>query len=159
MQRNEIKAGRRAGGQGVFGDKRGNVAIEIALSFPLMFVVMIGSFTFGQGLFTYNMLHTSIRSAARYGSLAPYDLPNGSVWKQEVKNMAVFGDPNPDAEEQGLIPGLGVENVTVSVQMENGEPDRLTVSVDNFTITGPFQDFTVSRPDITFPFLGRTLAP
>lgn len=139
-------------------DTRGSVAVEAALSFPLAFVVMVGAFTYGQGLFTYNMLHTSIHSAARYGSLAPYDLPNGSRWEQEVKNMAVFGDPNPSDGSQPLTPGLRLEHITVSVQMINDEPARVTVLVNDFTIAGLFEDFVVSRPDITFPFLGRTLA-
>lgn len=143
----------------LFRNNSGHVVVEVGLSFPLVFVVMMGTFTFGQALFAYNMLQSSMRSAARYASLAPYDRPDGSNWKQQVKNIALFGDPTPGQGAVPLAPGLGLEHVTVSALIVNGEPDRVTVAVQNLAIHNLFGDITVSRPVVVFPFLGRVLVP
>lgn len=140
-------------------DRTGHVAVEVGLSFPLVFVVMVGTFTFGQTLFTYNMLVSSMRSAARYASLAPYDLPNGTDWKARVKNMAVFGDPDPAPGSIPLAHGLKLEHVSVTPLLVNGEPQRVTVAVQNLDIHNLFQDVTTSKPVVVFPYLGRVLVP
>lgn len=139
--------------------QRGSSVIEFAFIYPLVFVCVGGLFGLGQAFYTYNSLQSAARSAARYASLAAYDLPNGTNWKQEVRNMAVYGDPDPAPGVQPLVAGLSVDQIDAAAEMPDGEPTIVTVSVSEFEMHFIFAGFTISQPIVKFPFLGRTLIP
>ena len=120
---------------------------------------MAGVFGLGQAFYTYNSLQSATRSAARYASLAPYDLPNGTNWREEVRNMAVYGEPNPLPNALPLVPGLTIDNVEASAYIPEGEPTIVTVAVSDFEFDFVFYELKVSQPIVKFPFLARALIP
>ncbi|MEZ5367227.1 MAG: pilus assembly protein [Bryobacterales bacterium] len=139
--------------------QKGNSVVEFALIYPVVFVAMGGLFGLGHAFYAYNSLQSAMRSAARYGSLAPYDLPNGTGWKAAVRNMAVYGDPDPGPNARSLVPGLTLANVQASAYVPETEPIMVTVAVTNFEYDFIFTKFNTSQPVVTFPFLGRALIP
>jgi hypothetical protein len=145
--------------QARFAGQRGSSAVEFAFVYPLVFLSMGGLFGLGQAFYSYNSLQSAMRSAARYGSLAPYDLPNGNDWKAAVRNMAVYGDPEPGPNAQTLVPGLTTANVQATAYIPEGEPTMVTVAVTSYEFDLVFLKFDVSQPVVTFPFLGRALIP
>lgn len=139
--------------------QRGSSVVELAFIYPVVFTALAGVFGLGQALYTYNLLQSATRSAARYASLAPYDLPNGATWKKEVRNMAVYGEPAPLPTALPLVPGLTVGHVNASAYIPEGEPTIVTVAVSDFELDFVFYELKVSQPVVKFPFLGRALMP
>ena len=146
-------------GAGRMVGQRGSSVVEFAFIYPVIFVSMGGLFGLGQAFYTYNSIQSAIRSASRYGSLAAYDLPNGNQWKAAVRNMAVYGDPDPGPNTPTLVPGLTLANVQATAYVPETEPTMVTVAVTNFEFDFLFTKLEVSQPRVTFPFLGRALIP
>ena len=48
--------------------REGNALVEFALSAPLIFTVLVGTFQFGYAFYVYNQLQVSVRSGVRYAS-------------------------------------------------------------------------------------------
>lgn len=140
--------------------RRGSALVEFSLAFSLMSTVLAGAWQFGYTFYLYNRLETAVRDGARYGSLAAYDAPNGASFHSRVKNMTVYGDPNPPAGASPLVPGLSTTNVTVSEQKNGAMPTRILVRVDNLTIDTFFRKFVLNgKPICRFDYTGQLLTP
>lgn len=137
--------------------RRGNVFVEFALGFPLVFLVLTGTFQFGYSFFIFNRLESTVRSAARFASMRTYTGSNGvssAAYITAVKNYAVSG--NPDLDTPPVVPGLTPANVDVVVTMDQGLPDRVKVSITGYTISAVFKTITLTgRPFASFRFAGR----
>lgn len=158
-----VRDRRRVGGalrwKPFLADSSGSAAVEAALSYPVLLATLMAAFLFGQAFFVYNSLQSSLRSAARYASLAQYDLPNGNEWETQVKNMAVYGDPDPASGATTLAPHLSTANITVSAATVNNEPYRVTVALTNYEVDLYFWKFALSKPEVVFPYIGRAMIP
>jgi len=135
--------------------KAGNAAIELALSFLLLWMLLGGAFRYGYAIYIYESLVSQVANAARYASRVNFD--TGHSFVSGVQNMAVYGSPNGGTS--ALVPGLTTANISVSWTTDTtGLPLTMTVAVTNYTLKAVFQNFTWSgKPAFTVRFAGRYL--
>lgn len=142
--------------------RRGNALIEFAIAASLLTSVFAGVWQFGYTFYLYNTLESAVRNGARYGSLATYDGGAwlGSAFRTRVKNMTVYGNPNPTGAPKPVVPGLTTDKITVNVAFNGVAPSRITVQVDNFRINALFAAFTLNaKPQCAFEYMGRYTVP
>ena len=106
----------------------GSAIIEFALAFPAIVMMMGTLFQFGYEFMTYNTLQGAIRSGARYASIADFDAPSGIDFETNVKNVVVYGIPNPDSDPP-VVRGLATSHVIVDSSNQDGTGIPITVSV------------------------------
>ncbi len=106
----------------------GSAIIEFALAFPAIVMMMGTLFQFGYGFMTYNTLQGAIRGGARYASIADFDAPSGTDFVANVKNVVVYGIPNPDSDPP-VVRGLTTSHVIVDSSNQDGSGIPITVSV------------------------------
>ncbi|MGE5566489.1 MAG: TadE/TadG family type IV pilus assembly protein [Parcubacteria group bacterium] len=101
-------------------DERGAAATEFALILPMMLIIAFGIFEAGRVFWSYNIVQSAARDAARYGarlgitcsgSTATFD-DSGSM--TQVQNLARTG--TVDGTGDPLIPGW-TDNATVTVAL------------------------------------------
>ena len=142
--------------------ERGNALIEFALSFFLIFAVFSGIFQFAYSFYVYNTLVVAVREGARYASLKPYDSTTTtptSGFRNAVRNMVVYGDPNPANGAQPIVPGIQTSNVTLTVTGGGAgtltAPTQMTVSITGFSVDAVFGTWNLNgKPNATFPYMG-----
>ena len=141
--------------------RRGNVTIEFALSFGFLVALFTGCFQFGYAYYVYNSLENAVRAAARFASLRTYDSASATpsaAFTAAVRNMAVYG--NPAGGGQPLARGLAPGNIVLAVTMDRNVPQRVTVSITNYSVDAVFRTLTFNgKPSATFPYLGRWAPP
>ncbi len=133
----------------------GNAALELALTFLLLWLLLGGAFRFGYAMYVYESLVSAVAGAARFASRVDFD--TGHTFTTAVKNMAVYGSPTGGTA--ALAPGLTTANINVTWTTDaTGLPLTMTVSVTNYTINAVFQTFTwTGKPSMTVRFAGRYL--
>jgi Flp pilus assembly protein TadG len=138
---------------------RGSALLECAVGFGVFLALFSGVWEFGYSFYLYNKLETAVRNGARYASLAAYDNPNGNSFKQRVRQMTVYGDPNATSGTPAA-PELTTDRIVVS-EVKNGVmPTSVTVEVDNFTLNAFFTKFTLrNKPRVRFDYAGQLLTP
>ena len=102
--------------------------IEFALAFPAIIMMMGTLFQFGYGFMTYNVLQGAIRGGARYASIADFDAPDGTNFAADIKNVVVYGIPDPDSDPP-VVAGLTTSHVIVDSSNQDGTGIPITVSV------------------------------
>lgn len=133
--------------------RRGNVLVEFALGFSVLFACLSGVFQYGYTMYIYNSLEAAVTSAAMYAARATYDTRNSS-FDTAVKNMAVYG--NTSGTGQVLVPGLSTGNITISRSPASGVPATVTVSVTSLTVNAVFRQFNFAgKPSVTASFSGE----
>ena len=93
-----------------------------------MFAIFSGIFQFAYSFYVYNTLVVAVRQGARYASIKPYDSTSTtptSGFQNAVRNMVVYGDPNPPGGARPAVPHLLASNVTLFVT--GGGAGTLTV--------------------------------
>lgn len=137
--------------------RRGNVMVEFAVSFSLLFAVLAGVYQFGYSLFLYNKIQTGVRAGARYASLRTYDSATGApseAFLTAVRNTVIYG--NPAGGTRPAAPGLVPENIRVTVTMFRSTPEAVTIDVDNYRLNAVFGSYDLrGRPALTVPYVGR----
>jgi Flp pilus assembly protein TadG len=84
----------------ILADTSGSAAAEMALSLPLLLVLLFGSFDLGNYFLSEHVVQKAVRDAARYAARLPmtnYSCAGSSVGStadQEIRNVARTGDPN-----------------------------------------------------------------
>jgi Flp pilus assembly protein TadG len=71
--------------------ERGQEALEFALIFPILFLILVGIFDLGRATYYASMLHNVAREGARYGTVFPDDTAGIEA---AVDNLAIGLDPN-----------------------------------------------------------------
>lgn len=138
--------------------QRGNAIIEFGVTFPLLFVLLIGMFQFGYAFFLYNQLQSVVRSGARYASATDFDSDgNGAAFTTNVANVVVFGSPSGGITP--LVSGLRTAAVSVTWQADAANvPQTVTVRISSFTMNLLGQSFQLTnKPYSTFIYLGQFL--
>ncbi len=54
--------------------KRGQALVELAISVPLLLLILLGTVDFGRVFFDYIQLRSAVREGAGYGALKPTDI-------------------------------------------------------------------------------------
>ena len=147
--------------------ERGNALIEFALSFFLIFAVFSGIFQFAYSFYVYNTLVVAVRQGARYASIKPYDSTSTtptSGFENAVRNMVVYGDPNPPGGTRPAVPGLLASNVALTVTGGGAGtltvPTQMTVSITGFSVDAVFGTWNLSgKPNASFPYMGILTPP
>ena len=137
--------------------QRGNVIVEFALAFPLLFVFLGGMFQFGHAFYVYNELQSAVRAGVRFAAQADFDGgTGGATFRTQVRNMVVYGSPSSSGPPP-LVNGLTTGNVAVNWQADGaGIPQTVTVNISDFTIYAVWGSFTLSnKPRSTFIWLGQ----
>jgi Flp pilus assembly protein TadG len=97
------------------GGERGQSLIELAITLPLLLLLVVGVVEVGNGLNAYMTLVDAGRDGARLGS-------KGSASDQDIKNLVVTevarlpNDVDPDTDitvERDVVPGSSSIRVTV----------------------------------------------
>ncbi len=139
---------------------RGNALVEFALGFGLLLPIFAGLWQFGYSFYLYNQLQTVVRNGARYGSFADYDNPNGNTFRDQVKRMAVYGDPFAPDTATSVVTGLTLDHITVSADMDGVVPTRVHVRVQGYVLNGLFATYTLDgKPSCKFEYVGQLLNP
>ncbi len=115
--------------------------VEFALAVGLLLPLLFGTFEFGYAFYTYNRLVAAVREGGRYASLRVYDSSTttpSDTYLTAVKNAVVYGDPAGSGTP--VVSGLTTDKVGVSVVMDKGVPDMITVFADEFQHRHPRQD-------------------
>jgi Flp pilus assembly protein TadG len=127
-------------------NERGAALVEFAIVATVFISVMFGVIEFGRLFWTQNALRDAARRGVRYAAVRK----NDSAGIQAVKNVVVYGDPNPAAGAQPTVPGLSTSNVNVEYVNYNGLQlsARSTVSISNyqFTFSIPLLGGTMTLP-------------
>ena len=138
----------------------GNAMLEFALGASVLVSLLAGTFQFGYTFYVYDQLQSAVRNGVRYGSMRAYKSQEGSCVervKTSVRNMVVYGTPNPADGAPPLVRGLTRDKVTVTYTTDaEGVPSDVTVVINNFTVDAIFAKFTFNgKPFATVPYVGR----
>ena len=109
------------------GNERGSSLVEGALIYGAFVFMLIATVDVGYVLFMHQAITERARAALRYGATRPYN----STTIDQMKNLIVFNNPNPERERSRGIFNLAPSNVQVS-RVAGGAPwvpDQLTVEV------------------------------
>jgi Flp pilus assembly protein TadG len=133
----------------------GHAMIELAVSAAVMVTCIAGTFQFGYTFYVYNQLVTAVGNGGRYAAVTPQQ-PDVEKTNQAIRNMVVFGDPQPAPGAQPVVTGLTPEAVDVNWTVESGAPTAVSISVRDFSIDAVFAKFTFhNRPGVEFPYVGQ----
>lgn len=142
--------------------RRGSSAVEFALTFTFIFPLFAGTFEFGYAFYQYNKLVNAVRAGARYASVETYDSATSTPsanYAANVKNMVVYGNPNPPAGAVPLVPNLSPQNVNVVVTFAQSVPRYVTVQITGYRLDAAFGVIRLNLPTCTFPYAGRYAPP
>ena len=142
------------------GSERGHAMLELAVCAAVMVSFLAGTFQFGYTFYIYNQLVTAVGNGGRYAAQrtfragTPWDIERGNA---AIRNMVVFGDPQPVAGSAPLVPNLKPEHVEVQwVTAGQGAPKAIDVFIHGYTLNAVFRAFTFEgRPSVEFPYVGR----
>ena len=138
-------------------NRRGSALVEFALAVGLLLPLLFGTFEFGYAFYTYNRLVAAVREGGRYASLRAYDSSTttpSDTYSTAIKNSVVYGDPSGSGSP--VVSGLTTDKIGVSVTMDKGVPDMITVSVTSFSIDTFVKTLSLSnKPSAAFRFEGR----
>lgn len=138
----------------------GSVLVEMAVVTPMLALLLIGTMQFGYAFYIYNRIEKAVMDGARYAALRTFVEGSESSFNLQVSNVVKYG--NPDGVGSVIAPGFGAATVNVQFTLENGYPQRVTVSVTGYTIPlalGAWNLALTGKPSSTFPYLGRYVIP
>jgi TadE-like protein len=143
--------------------ERGHAMLELAISASVMVTCLMGTFQFGYTFYVYNQLVTAVGNGGRYAAMRTYrgasdrDVELGN---RAIRNMVVYGDPEPGPDAAPIASKLAPEQVEVRwIMDENGAPAAVDVSIRGYTVDAVFKTFTFTgRPAVEFPFVGPLAA-
>ena len=128
--------------------RAGSALIEFAGALIVVSTLFTGIFQFSFALSTYHALVNGARAGARYASLQS----PGPELAQLVRNVVVYGDPEPRASAKPIAPGLTPANVELIL-----EAGTATVSIRSFELASLFSKIRLDgRPTVTFPLTKET---
>jgi len=129
-------------------DRSGNAAVEMALVFPFLLLLMFGSIDLGNYFLSEHVADKAVRDAARYAARLPVINSDGSVnydcssdpgtvatsAQTNIQQLARFGDPSGSGTAR--LPGW-TSNTMATVSLSCDKPP----STDSFVNAGIYTDF------------------
>jgi Flp pilus assembly protein TadG len=126
-------------------DRSGNAAVEMALVFPFLLLLMFGSIDLGNYFLSEHVVDKAVRDAARYAARLPvvnsygttnYDCSTNTVAttaQTSIQQVARFGDPSGSGSAR--LPGWTSNSMaTVTLTCD-------TTSTDSYVNAGIYTDF------------------
>src|SRR2546425_8611369 len=103
-------------------DQRGATLVEFAIAATVFLTVMFAVLEFGRALWVHNALTDAARRGARYAVI------HAATDADSVKNVVVYGDPNPANGTQPVVNNLTTANVVVTYSNFGLESGTVSVS-------------------------------
>lgn len=124
----------------LIADRRASAATEMALSLPLLLVILFGAFELGYYFMSEHVVQKGVRDAARYASRLsmssyPSCTPTATA-EQEIRRLARTGQPDGTSSRLGGWTDDDMTTVTVTCDTSG-------------TYTGIYKDFPEGVPVIT----------
>jgi TadE-like protein len=140
--------------------ERGHAMLELAISAGVMVTCLVGTFQFGYTFYVYNQLVSAVGNGGRYAAVRTYrggseqDIESGN---RAIRNMVVYGDPEPGLDAAPVLAKLTPEQVDVRwIMDEKGAPSAINVAIHEYSVDAVFKTFTFTgRPGVEFPYVGR----
>lgn len=134
--------------------------LELAFSAAVMVSCLAGTFQFGYTFYIYNQLVSAVGNGGRYAATrtyraaSPLDVQKGAA---AIRNLVVYGDPQPASGASPIAPNLKPEQVDVRWILDGkGAPQAVDVSIHDYTLNAVFKAFAFTgRPAVEFPYVGR----
>ena len=125
--------------------RSGTAAAEMALSLPLLLILLFGAFELGYYFLSEHVVQKSVRDAARFGArlaMTNYPscaVPSGGTAEQQIRRVARFGNVTGTGNPRLL--GWTADNMTT-----------VTIACDNtssYGTGGIYGDFPNGAPVVT----------
>ena len=125
--------------------EKGQSLVELAVSLPVILLIMLASFDFGMALFSYSIVRDAAQEGALYASFNPGN-------KAEIENRARYILPHGEEEEVFSSPVdlTDRENVAVEITVKGKACEGVTKGTANYVQV----KVTYLYP-ILMPFTGR----
>ncbi|HXP87488.1 MAG TPA: TadE family protein [Bryobacteraceae bacterium] len=138
----------------------GHALIELAFSAAVMMSCLAGTVQFGYTFYAYNQLVSAVGNGGRYAVMRTYraatpeDVERG---RAAIRNMVVFGEPNPAPGATPMLPNLTPAEVQVKWTLDaSGAPDAVDVAIAGYAVNAVFGAMKLDgRPAVEFPYVGR----
>jgi predicted alpha/beta-hydrolase family hydrolase len=148
---------------------KGSVLVELAISLPLLVVLLTSVIAFGWLMYVHNAVERTVRDAARYAASRTFQ--NATEFQTAIRNVVVYGTPAGGGSYR--VPGLDAANMNAVVTVLpilNGpassnpslnRPARIRISVASFMdvpdifMMGALDAMTNRPVTMEVPFLGR----
>jgi Flp pilus assembly protein TadG len=115
--------------------ERGTQILELAISLPVMLMLLGAVGEFGRFFYTYSALENAVRAGARHACKWER---NASWTIPETSKMVVYGDYS-DTSNGPILPGLTTSNVVVTANGPSvNNIDSVTVSIVDYQYTPLF---------------------
>lgn len=110
-------------------EERGSQLVELAITLPVLLILLGGAAEFGRFFYTYSTLTSAARAGARHAckweKSASWTIP-------ETRRMVVYGDMS-DTSKGAVVAGLTEANVQVVANgPSENNVDSVTVKIVNF---------------------------
>jgi Flp pilus assembly protein TadG len=120
--------------------ERGQSLVEVAISLPIILLILLGTIDFGMALFTYVVLRDAAQEGALYGSLDP-----GNTAEIEIRARGI-SPHDPDTPAYSAIDLSNKDLVDVSIKMIGDNCQGLTNDVANEVRVSVSYDYPVLMP-------------
>ena len=133
--------------------ERGSTLLEFAIGATVFLSVMFAVLEFGRALWVHNALTDAARRGARYAVI------HAATDADSVKNVVVYGDPNPANGTQPVVNNLTTANVVVTYSNFGLESGTVSVSITNyqFQFVVPLIGTTIQMPAYTTTLTGESV--
>ena len=133
--------------------ERGSTLLEFAIGATVFLSVMFAVLEFGRALWVHNALTDAARRGARYAVI------HAATDADSVKNVVVYGDPNPANGTQPVVNNLTTDNVIVTYSNFGLETGTVSVSITNyqFQFVVPLIGTTIQMPAYTTTLTGESV--
>jgi Flp pilus assembly protein TadG len=134
-------------------NERGSTLLEFAIGATVFLSVMFAVLEFGRALWVHNALTDAARRGARYAVI------HAATDADSVKNVVVYGDPNPANGTQPVVNNLTTANVVVTYSNFGLESGTVSVSITNyqFQFVVPLIGTTIQMPAYTTTLTGESV--
>ncbi len=107
--------------------EKGQSLVELAVSLPVILLIMLASFDFGMALFSYSIVRDAAQEGALYASINPGN-------EVEIENRARYILPHGEEEEVFSSPVdlTDRENVTVEIIVKGKACEGVTKGIANY---------------------------
>lgn len=127
--------------------ERGQSLIELAISLPIILLILLGTIDFGMALFSYSILRDAAQEGALYGSFNPSNT-------EEIENRARNILPRSDDEAVFSSPVdlRDTSNISIEIDVIGDDCQGITRGVAN-----SIQVNVIYQYPILMPFAGNII--
>jgi len=128
-----------------YSREKGQSLVELAVSLPVILLILLGTFDFGMALFSYSILRDAAQEGALYGSFNPGN-------KTQIENRA----RNILPEERDNNEGGGIDVFTSPVNLNNKEDVGVEIKIHGKScqgVTKGVANYVEVRVSYNYPIL------